>query len=42
MAAPRSASSGSGSTLLVVDLNKDGVADIVTGNKLGAFIYLPG
>lgn len=31
--------SGAGSTLLAVDLNKDGAMDIVTGNKLGTFIF---
>jgi hypothetical protein len=31
--------SGAGSTLLSVDLNKDGAMDIVTGNKLGTFIF---
>jgi hypothetical protein len=31
--------SGAGSTLLAVDLNKDGTMDIVTGNKLGTFIF---
>jgi len=31
--------SGAGSTLLTVDLNKDGAMDIVTGTKLGTFIF---
>ncbi len=31
--------SGAGSTLLAVDLNKDGAMDIVTANKLGTFIF---
>ena len=31
--------SGAGSTLLAVDLNKDGAMDIVTGTKLGTFIF---
>lgn len=31
--------SGAGSTLLAVDLKKDGAMDIVTGNKLGTFIF---
>jgi hypothetical protein len=31
--------SGAGSTLLAVDLKKDGAIDIVTGNKLGTFIF---
>jgi hypothetical protein len=32
-------SSGAGSTLLAVDLKKDGAMDIVTGTKLGTFIF---
>jgi hypothetical protein len=31
--------SGAGSTLLAVDLNKDGAMDIVSGSKLGTFIF---
>ncbi len=31
--------SGVGSTVLPVDLNKDGAMDIVTGTKLGTFIF---
>ena len=31
--------SGVGSTVLAVDLNNDGAMDIVTGNKLGTFIF---
>jgi FG-GAP repeat protein len=32
--------SGAGSQLVAVDLNKDGVNDIVTGTELGAFVFL--
>ncbi|MGE0404858.1 MAG: family 16 glycoside hydrolase [Candidatus Korobacteraceae bacterium] len=32
-------SSGAGSTLLTTDLNKDGAVDVVTGSKLGTFIF---
>ncbi len=31
--------SGVGSTVLALDLNKDGAMDVVTGNKLGTFIF---
>ncbi len=31
--------SGAGSTLLAVDLNKDGAIDVATGTKLGTFIF---
>ena len=31
--------SGVGSTVVAVDLNKDGTMDIVTGTKLGTFIF---
>jgi hypothetical protein len=31
--------SGAGSTLQAADLNNDGAVDIVTGNKLGPFIF---
>jgi len=31
--------SGAGSTLLAVDLNKDGAEDIVSGTKLGTVIF---
>jgi hypothetical protein len=31
--------SGVGSTVLAVDLNKDGAMDVVTGSKLGTFIF---
>ena len=32
--------SGAGSQVLAVDLNKDGVTDIVTSGELGAFAFL--
>jgi hypothetical protein len=32
--------SGAGSQVLAVDLNKDGVMDIVTSGELGAFAFL--
>src|SRR5262249_44561406 len=31
--------SGAGSQIVAVDLNKDGVNDIVTGTELGAFVF---
>ena len=31
--------SGAGSTLQAAELNKDGAVDMVTGNKLGTFIF---
>jgi hypothetical protein len=32
--------SGAGSQVLAVDLNKDGVMDLVTSGELGAFAFL--
>ena len=32
--------SGAGSQVLAVDLNKDGVIDLVTSGELGAFAFL--